>query len=101
MNGGRDAPEESANDGSANTGHDDIATMGFEAALDELERIVRALESGEGKLDDAIDAYERGAKLKKHCEAKLAEAKARVERISFGDEGDDDGGAKIGPADIG
>ncbi|MEX2614911.1 MAG: exodeoxyribonuclease VII small subunit [Alphaproteobacteria bacterium] len=66
---------------------DGIAKMGFEDALKELEQIVRSLESGDAKLDEAISSYERGAALKKHCEAKLAEAKSRIERISFSNEG--------------
>ena len=45
------------------------------------EQIVRALESGQQKLEDAITAYERGAALRRHCEAKLAEAEARVAAI--------------------
>lgn len=75
----------------------DIEALGFEDALNELEQIVRSLESGEGKLDDAIQSYERGAALKKHCETKLAEAKNRIEKISFSN----DGGATTAPADIG
>ena len=67
-------------------------------ALKELEQIVRALESGDAKLDDAISSYERGAALKKHCEAKLTDAKNRVERISFSSDGND---AKTEPAQIG
>jgi exodeoxyribonuclease VII small subunit len=63
---------------------DDIAGMSFEVALAELETIVRRLEEGQGKLDEAIDAYERGAALKRHCEAKLQEAQLRVERIVLG-----------------
>ena len=59
----------------------EIATMSFEDALAALEAIVRGLESGQQKLEDAITAYERGAALKKHCEAKLAEAEARVQAI--------------------
>lgn len=66
---------------------DDIAAMSFEAALAELEAIVRRLEEGQGKLDEAIDAYERGAALKRHCETKLQEAQLRVERIVLGPEG--------------
>jgi len=58
-----------------------VANMSFEDALAELERIVRALEGGQQKLEDAITAYERGAALRKHCEAKLAEAEARVAAI--------------------
>jgi exodeoxyribonuclease VII small subunit len=59
----------------------DIAAMSFEDALAELENIVRRLESGQQKLEDAIAAYERGAALKKHCEEKLAQAEARVQAI--------------------
>ena len=53
----------------------------FEDALAELEKIVRGLEGGQQKLEDAIAAYERGARLRAHCEAKLAEAEARVQAI--------------------
>jgi exodeoxyribonuclease VII small subunit len=59
----------------------DIATLSFEDALAELERIVRGLEGGQQKLQDAIGAYERGTALRRHCEAKLAEAEARVQAI--------------------
>jgi exodeoxyribonuclease VII small subunit len=59
----------------------DIAAMPFEDALAALEAIVRGLESGQQRLEDAITAYERGAALKKHCETKLAEAEARVQAI--------------------
>jgi len=55
--------------------------MSFEDALAELERIVKGLEGGQLKLEDAIGAYERGAALRAHCEAKLAEADARVQAI--------------------
>lgn len=65
----------------------DIAKMGFEDALKELEEIVRALESGKGRLDDAIASYERGAALKRHCERKLAEAEARIEKITLSPDG--------------
>jgi len=59
----------------------DISGLSFEDALAELERIVRGLEGGQQKLEDAITAYERGALLRQHCEAKLAEAEARVQAI--------------------
>ena len=59
----------------------DVSKLSFEDALSELEQIVRALESGQQKLEDAITAYERGAALRRHCEAKLAEAEARVAAI--------------------
>ena len=44
--------------------------MSFEDALAELEQIVRRLEGGQVKLDEAILSYERGAQLKRHCEQK-------------------------------
>ncbi len=59
----------------------DISGLSFEDALAELERIVKGLEGGQQKLEDAITAYERGALLRQHCEAKLAEAEARVQAI--------------------
>jgi exodeoxyribonuclease VII small subunit len=74
----------------------DIASMSFEDALAELDRIVRQLEEGRGKLDDAIFAYERGAQLKRHCEAKLKEAQAKVDRIVLGP----DGSVAVEPANI-
>jgi len=74
----------------------DVADLSFEDALAELEGIVRRLEEGSGKLDDAIDAYERGAALKRHCEAKLQEAQSRVEKIVLGP----DGSVGTEPADL-
>jgi exodeoxyribonuclease VII small subunit len=65
----------------------DVGKMSFEDALEELEEIVRELEDGSIKLDQAIGAYERGAKLKAHCEKKLTEAKTKVEKISLGPAG--------------
>jgi len=65
----------------------DIAAMSFEDALAELEQIVRRLEGGQVKLDEAIISYERGAQLKRHCERKLNEAQQRVDRIVVGPEG--------------
>ena len=75
----------------------DIAALSFEQALEELETIVKALESGQSKLDDAIGAYERGSLLKAHCEAKLREAQARVEKISKAA----DGALSAEPTDLG
>jgi exodeoxyribonuclease VII small subunit len=65
----------------------DIAAMSFEDALAELEQIVRRLEDGKSRLDEAISSYERGAALKRHCEAKLREAQAKIEKISLGPDG--------------
>jgi exodeoxyribonuclease VII small subunit len=68
-------------------GKTEIAKLSFEEALAELDQIVRRLEAGSGKLDEAIASYERGAQLKRHCEAKLREAQARVDKIVVGPDG--------------
>jgi exodeoxyribonuclease VII small subunit len=60
----------------------DVAALSFEEALKELEAIVKTLEAGQGRLEDAIVAYERGAALRAHCEAKLAQAETRVQAIA-------------------
>ena len=65
----------------------DIAKLSFEDALSELEKLVRQLEDGKAKLDDAISSYERGALLKRHCETKLRAAQARIEQIAIGADG--------------
>ena len=62
-------------------------TMSFEEALRELETIVTSLERGQVTLDQAIDSYDRGVALKRHCEAKLKEAQERVDRISLSPDG--------------
>ena len=61
----------------------EIAEMSFEDALQALEEIVKSLESGDVKLDQAIDNYAKGAALKRHCENKLREAHAKIEKISL------------------
>lgn len=74
----------------------EVEKLSFEAALAELEEIVRRLEQGKSSLDDAIGAYERGAELKRHCERKLNEAKMRVEKITL----DPKGGEGLEPANL-
>jgi exodeoxyribonuclease VII small subunit len=65
----------------------DVTGLSFEDALAELEKIVRQLEEGKGGLDASIKAYERGAALKRHCEAKLKEARARIDKIVLATDG--------------
>jgi exodeoxyribonuclease VII small subunit len=75
----------------------DVTAMSFEEALAELERIVQDLERGQLDLEAAIQAYERGTRLKEHCQRKLQEAQLRVERITL----KDDGKVRAEPADLG
>ncbi len=65
----------------------EIAALSFEDALRELEQIVQQLERGQVRLDEAVSAYERGSLLKRHCEQRLAEARAKVEKIQLGPDG--------------
>lgn len=62
-------------------GAPDISAMSFEDALRALEDVVRRLEGGDVPLDDSISLYEHGEKLRKHCQARLDAAQARIERI--------------------
>ncbi len=65
----------------------DIGAMKFEAALAELEEIVGKLEAGQVDLEQSISIYERGEKLKAHCEALLKKAEARIEKITLSKDG--------------
>ncbi len=73
----------------------DIPTMNFEKALAELETIVAKLESGKVDLEESIKIYERGEALRKHCESKLAEAEARIEKITLSPQGKPTGVTKL------
>lgn len=61
--------------------------LSFEDALRRLEEIVRTLEKGEAPLDQSIELYQEGDRLKRHCEARLKEAQARIEQIALGNDG--------------
>lgn len=74
----------------------DVSRLSFEDALKRLEEIVRRLESGEAPLDEAIDLYNEGDRLKRQCEARLAAAQARIEQIQFGPDGTPSGTAPFG-----
>jgi len=68
--------------------HDDIEALSFEEAMAELEDVVRRLESGQVGLEQSIGMYERGSRLKAHCEARLKAAREKVERIVVGPSGE-------------
>jgi len=70
-----------------------IQSLSFEAALKRLEEIVRKLESGEASLDESIELYGEGDRLKQQCEARLQSAQARIERIQLGRDGSPSGTA--------
>ncbi|MCT2400855.1 exodeoxyribonuclease VII small subunit [Novosphingobium mangrovi (ex Huang et al. 2023)] len=66
---------------------ENIETLSFEDALRALETIVRQLESGDVPLEDSISLYEKGEKLRQHCQKRLDAAQARIERIVTGPDG--------------
>lgn len=68
--------------------NDDLKNLSFEEALAQLEIIVRELESGRIKLDDAIAAYEKAVALKQLCENKLKAAQLKIEKIEIGTDGE-------------
>ena len=73
-----------------------IASLSFEAAMGELETIVRRLESGDVSLEELVALYERGHALRQHCEARLAAAQARIEQVSLGADGQPAGTTSFG-----
>jgi len=64
-----------------------IENISFEDALAELEEIVRKIDTGQENLADAVDSFERGVLLKKHCEKMLKEAKLKIEKITSSSDG--------------
>lgn len=65
-----------------NPDYKDIAQLSFEKALMELEGIVGKLERGDVELEESIAMYEHGEALKAHCNRLLAQAEAKVEKIT-------------------
>ena len=66
----------------------EIQDLSFEDALIQLENIVRELESGRIKLDDAVKAYEKAVALKHFCEKKLKDAQLKIEKIEISPNGE-------------
>ena len=70
---------------------ENISEISFEKAMAELEEVINKLEHGEVPLEDSIKLYERGAELKKICEAKLKEAEQKVKNITLDKDGNSHG----------
>lgn len=73
----------------------DLDKLTFEEGLKQLEEIVGRLESGRVELEESITIYERGAALKAHCERKLKDAEARIDKIVIGAGGQPAGVEKL------
>ncbi|SHG74358.1 exodeoxyribonuclease VII small subunit [Marivita hallyeonensis] len=74
-----------------------VDEMSFEAAMAELEKVVGQLERGDVALEESIALYERGAALKKRCEAKLNEAQEKVAAITLDADGQPTGTTPVDP----
>ena len=78
--------------------HDDVSSLSYEAARDQLADVVRTLESGTASLEDSLTLWERGEALAAHCQAWLDGARRRLDRAARGEpEGAD---APATPRDI-
>ena len=53
----------------------------FEEALEELERVVSAMEEEELSLEDSMKAFEKGIKLTRECQTALQKAEQKVQNL--------------------
>ena len=60
----------------------DTSIKDFEAAIAELEGVVRKLEEGDMPLEQSLALYERGVQLSRFCHARLEEAERRIEILN-------------------
>src|SRR3954452_16992688 len=93
--GPRDFPPDNAMHEKNNN---DVSTLPFERAIEELESIVKRLEEGKVPLEESVAIYERGEVLKARCEDLLRQAEARVEKITLDASGKPTGSE---PLDVG
>jgi exodeoxyribonuclease VII, small subunit len=56
--------------------------MTYEEAVDRLESLIDAMESGEIPLADLVAKFEEGSKLLKHCQSQLKEAEMKIEKLN-------------------
>jgi exodeoxyribonuclease VII small subunit len=73
----------------------DTSIKDFEAAINELEGIVKKLEEGDMPLEQSLQLYERGVQLSRFCHARLEEAERRIEILN------ERGELKAAPASFG
>lgn len=61
---------------------EELESLSFEEALDELEQIVEQLESGDLALEESLTLFERGQSLARYCNEQLETATLRVEQLT-------------------
>ena len=63
-------------------GHEPPQTVAsFESSLDELEKVVKEMESGDLSLDRSLELFSRGIELSESCRKQLEDAETRVEML--------------------
>jgi exodeoxyribonuclease VII small subunit len=77
-------PTSSASPKSASVAGVDLA-LTYEAALDELEKLVNRLESGQLPLDQLLSGYQRGAELLKFCRSRLEAVEQQIKVLENGE----------------
>jgi exodeoxyribonuclease VII small subunit len=60
----------------------DSTIKDFEAAIAELETVVKKLEEGDLALEQSLELYERGVQLSRFCHTKIEEAEKRIEILN-------------------
>ncbi|NBC11247.1 MAG: exodeoxyribonuclease VII small subunit [Planctomycetes bacterium] len=63
------------------------APLTFEQAVEQLERIIDAIESGEVGLEQSLEQYEQGVKLLNRCRTVLDRAEQKIEKLNVGEAG--------------
>lgn len=72
-----------------------VDELSYKEASQELERIIRALESGDMELEESLESYTRGVELLKSLRSRLADAEQKVSVLLA----DVDGTDKLVPAE--
>jgi exodeoxyribonuclease VII small subunit len=65
---------------------DELASLPFEAAMDELEEVVQRLDAGDVALEDSLEAFERGVRLVKLLHRRLDSVERRIEELAIDDD---------------
>ena len=60
---------------------EELPTASFEGSLDELEKVVKELESGDLPLERSLALFEKGMTLSEQCRKQLEDAETRVEML--------------------
>lgn len=63
---------------------DNSQELSFEAALIELEKIVKAMEDPEISIEDLVAKHEEGKKLSEYCQKKLKAVELKIEKLKPG-----------------